>query len=387
MAPIPKLPGQYAPPSDEWAPPDERSGDDRMVIQPPEPNIDPKMREIDARKMPPGLEFLQRPENNVDTLRPLKHDIAYRGQPVGAPAKAAADLPGVKDLTGLPRRQFGQFAGGKPVGMIIHHTSANEKGAEQVARALRYRGLGVQYSIDRDGNISRLIPEGERGAHMREGKGPGAGLSNANMAGVEIIGDPAGGLPINEKQIEAAGRLIGWHSQTYGYDPQTRVFGHGEVNPHKERAEGMEVVSRLRAGTLDLGLTPPKPGSAQYWAQGRAPKSDTQVAQAIIPPAPRPATRPGQMPVPPAPVEAKRPAAQPQEVAGAPPFARQRHASARSNGRQRSISAAPQSRSGFSQVALQGDGYGLGVIATAYEVELPESGDVELSIPVPMTFI
>lgn len=81
--PIPKLPGNYIPPYDEWGPPptqgdlpDSPDIDPSMVIPAPEPGIDPNMREIDARKMPEGWEHVQRPENNVDILRPLIHNIA-----------------------------------------------------------------------------------------------------------------------------------------------------------------------------------------------------------------------------------------------------------------------------------------------------------------------
>ncbi len=348
----------------------------------------------------------------------LQQDIGFKPgqQQAAAPVK---DLPGVKDLTGNARKQFGQFEGGKPVGMIIHHTSANERDGGQVGRALRYRGLGVNYTIDREGNISRLIPEGERGAHMREGQGPGAGLSNKNMAGVEIIADPAGGVPVNDKQIEAAGKLVGWHSRTYGYDPQKSVFGHGEVNPHKEREEGMEVVSRLRAGKLALGGEGPKPGSAEYWAQGRAPKQDQQVAEKITPPEPRPATRPGQDPVPPAPKPAVRPAppaavaekapaptqsasAEPQAAPAGPKDSKTASAAPASNSGQRgagrsegaSSSARNPRQGGFGR-GYDGAGdhggsiYGAASVrAVSTETELPETdGELHIRIDVPMSVV
>ncbi len=185
----------------------------------------------------------------------------------------------------------GPFAtkSGAPVGMIIHHTSGHEKDAQAVADELRASGKGVQYVNDRgpDGTganprLWRLIPEGEttgRGGHIMSGWGPkGQGLSNLNIAGVEIIADPTGEsgpkTPVTPAQQALAGQLIGWHSEKYGYDPQKRVFGHGEVNPgHREAAEGMEVVSRVRAGTLPLTSTTEvaqaKWGTAEYW-RGKA---------------------------------------------------------------------------------------------------------------------
>jgi hypothetical protein len=79
--PIPKLPGSYIPPWDEWGPPPtvgdtpDSPVDSAMVVPAPEPDIDPNMRQIDPRRVY-GFEDMQRPENNVDTLRPLVHNIA-----------------------------------------------------------------------------------------------------------------------------------------------------------------------------------------------------------------------------------------------------------------------------------------------------------------------
>lgn len=350
-------------------------------------------------------------------------NVAQNGPQMKPVAQAAGDLV-MQDLTGQAHRSFGQLDGGKPVGMIIHHTSANEKDAAQVGRALYGRGLGVQYVIDREGNISRLLPEGERGAHMRAGTGPGAGLGNQNMAGVEIIGDPAGGVPINDKQIAAAGKLIGWHSQKYGYDPKTSVFGHGEVNAHKERLEGMEVVSRLRDGTLDLSVGKPKPGSQAYWEQGRASKAasssdkDKPVWPRVLPkngerqqpapieaPHPQPAARP-RANVDPIPAPAPRPAVRPKaadggatapnKAASARPMPPQPKDAPGPSARPRASHAAPSSpapsqgapSAGRHGSSVAGSDVGLGAIHAADETTLPEGeGEVTIEVYVPMSFV
>lgn len=126
-------------------------------------------------------------------------------------------------------------------GFIIHHTGGRGD-VDGVVNTLNQRGLSVQYVIDREGKIHQLMPSGSRASHMKKGQGVGAGLSNSNTEGVEIIAkDDSDILPV---QVEAAKRL----AQQLGYAPN-QVYGHGEVNPHKQKTEGATVVSAIRGGT------------------------------------------------------------------------------------------------------------------------------------------
>jgi len=125
--------------------------------------------------------------------------------------------------------------------------------------------------------IYRLLPEGEKAWHA------GVTKYNQNYAGVEIIARDD--KDVNEKQVAAAGQLLGWHSQKYGYDPKTHVFGHGEISSNKEPDEERKVVTALRAGTLALSggtavVQGPKALSHQYWEIGRVKSGETQVAKA-----------------------------------------------------------------------------------------------------------
>ena len=126
-------------------------------------------------------------------------------------------------------------------GFIIHHTGGRGS-VDGVINTLNQRGLSVQFIIDREGKIHQVMPSGSRASHMRKGKGVGAGLSNSNTEGVEIIAkNDADVLPV---QVEAAKRL----AAQLGYSP-SQVYGHGEVNPHKQRTEGSTVVSSIRGNT------------------------------------------------------------------------------------------------------------------------------------------
>jgi hypothetical protein len=126
-------------------------------------------------------------------------------------------------------------------GFIIHHTGGRGD-VGGVVNTLNQRGLSVQYVIDREGKIHQLMPSGSRASHMKKGQGVGAGLSNSNTEGVEIIAkDDSDVLPV---QVEAAKQL----ATQLGYAPN-QVYGHGEVNPHKQRTEGATVISAIRGGS------------------------------------------------------------------------------------------------------------------------------------------
>lgn len=168
---------------------------------------------------------------------------AERAATAVTPAAPTGDSQ-IQDVTGRAGN-LGKGPMSNVSGMIVHHT-AGRGTLDSVLRTFRQTGYPAQFVIDREGHIFRTIPEGQMGHHMRRGEGVGAGRSNLNMQGVEIIAnDDADVLDIQKK---AALRLIDEQSKRYGYDPTTNVFGHGEVNPgHKQASEGMGVVNLVRA--------------------------------------------------------------------------------------------------------------------------------------------
>lgn len=124
-----------------------------------------------------------------------------------------------------------------PQAFIMHHTSGRGS-IEGLRETLRQRGLGVEYGMDREGNISQI--GGPGAANIMRGWGPkGQGLSNRNIVGMEVIA--RNNRDVTEKQIRSAQEFI---RKNY---PNTPVFGHGEVNPgHKEADEGMAIVGAIR---------------------------------------------------------------------------------------------------------------------------------------------
>lgn len=146
----------------------------------------------------------------------------------------------------------------QPTAFIFHHTSGGGDVAG-VEDTLRQRHLGVEFVMDRNGNIVRT---GNAGAsHMLPGWGAGAGLSNANTIGMEVIA--ANNRDVTPAQVAAAQNFIAQ------YYPNTPVYGHGEVNPgHKEADEGAAIVSAIRRQRGSDGAAPSGVGYMQQIPSG-----------------------------------------------------------------------------------------------------------------------
>jgi muramidase (phage lysozyme) len=126
-------------------------------------------------------------------------------------------------------------------GLVIHHTGG-EGSVQGVVDVLNKRGFGVQYVMDRDGTIYQTTPEGARVAHFKNAEN-GSGLSNDNAVGIEIIAKDDSDL--TPAQVASAVR---WIDAMRGKYPSigNNVFGHGELNSHKQETEGQSVVSAWR---------------------------------------------------------------------------------------------------------------------------------------------
>jgi len=122
---------------------------------------------------------------------------------------------------------------------ILHHTGGRGN-AEGVINTLNTRSvgtcksgcLGVQWVIDRKGDIYQTLPRGTRGGHIKDSLSH-PDVNNNTTQGVEIIGSDDNDILLN--QCLSAYRLI----KSLGYS-QDNIYGHGEVNPHKHATEGQK---------------------------------------------------------------------------------------------------------------------------------------------------
>lgn len=172
----------------------------------------------------------------------------------------------IKDISNLADFKAPGLTGHQ--GFIFHHTGGGGGGPESVVNTLNQRGLGVQYVMDRNGQIFRTLPEGMQGAHIRNGQGPGTGLSNRNTEGMEIMAkDDSDILPA---QVESAKKFWADYQKKF---PDAKVFGHGEINPHKMATEGHTVVDAIRHGKAPTptGLPEEAHGASLAEYMGRNP--------------------------------------------------------------------------------------------------------------------
>lgn len=144
--------------------------------------------------------------------------------------------------------KFGKLEGdGLAKGLILHHTGGRGK-VGSIMDIFKQRGFPAQYVLDRDGTIYRTLPEGYQGRQIKSGKGIGQGFTNANTEGIEVIAKNS--EDFTPKQQEALKKFIAWHSQKNLYDPTQTVFGHGEINPHKDPGEGLIIARQTRLKPL-----------------------------------------------------------------------------------------------------------------------------------------
>jgi len=144
----------------------------------------------------------------------------------------------ITDISDLSRFKAGGRAENKA--FVVHHT-AGRGTAQGVVDVLNKRGLGVQWVVDRSGNIFRTLPSGSVGGQILNSdkyappSSGTRGLNNRNTEGVEVIANnDADILPV---QVEAVRAL----TKALGYKPW-QVVPHGVVNMgHKEEDEGYTI--------------------------------------------------------------------------------------------------------------------------------------------------
>jgi hypothetical protein len=189
-------------------------------------------------QLPPGSVYIDPRDGSVKTT-PGKAPAAQQpgGAPITAralPAGAAPPIQPAQPVTTNPNgsdfpQRVQAVGNNDPAAFITHHTSGRGT-VDGVISTLKQRGLGVQYVMDREGNIFQTGGPGAQ--NILTGWGPkGTGLSNQNIVGMEIIAKDD--KDVTPQQAQSFARFI---AARY---PNTPIFGHGEVNPgHKEEDEG-----------------------------------------------------------------------------------------------------------------------------------------------------
>jgi hypothetical protein len=146
--------------------------------------------------------------------------------------------------------------GGAPKAFVAHWTGGGGSIAG-VENTLRQRGLGVEYVMDRNGNIKQTGGPGS--AHIRNENRYGTalgrqlGLKSSNTVGMEVIADPTNPrhpLPYTDAQLAAFPQFAREHY------PHTPFYGHGEIQSSKQRGEGLALANAVRADRVAHGEDP-----------------------------------------------------------------------------------------------------------------------------------
>lgn len=180
-------------------------------------------------------------KDNIDSTASTLTNNFERPARDNSPVRAANARAALNGITPAPGNEGGNSGeGGKdgqPSAFIFHHTGGRGS-VDGVRNTLTQRGLGVQYIMDRDGNIHE--GGGNMRSHIKPGVTPdGMRVSNANTKGMEIIAK--NDADITPAQVEAAKQFMA------GKYPGVPAYGHGQVNPHKQRTEGSTVVDAVNA--------------------------------------------------------------------------------------------------------------------------------------------
>jgi len=249
--------GFNAPPSSFGGPsPNAPSFTDAQNITPGAPEWPPAPPRPAEGKFTNRVAPLTPPAAPEPTTEDLLQLLSNPSQP---PAVAAIERAATSNAPPFEARDISNLStyshrpmDGVPQALIVHHT-AGRGTPEGVVDTLNQRGLGTHYVIDRTGQIHQALRSGAAGAHMRPSDVNN--LSNANTVGVEVIANDD--RDITPQQIEASYRL---RDMLRGQNPDLQVYGHGEVNKHKQATEGTTIANVLRGGQRPV-FTPSAPSS------------------------------------------------------------------------------------------------------------------------------
>lgn len=130
--------------------------------------------------------------------------------------------------------------------LITHYTGTSAPFENLVKYTLRVdkaRGgqFGYHFVIDEDGKIVQTAPLSKRTNQIRSNAK--IGVHNANAIGISLHARSEG--HITKAQIAAGLALANALSSTFNI-PKASIYGHGEINAHKDPVEGITLAKALR---------------------------------------------------------------------------------------------------------------------------------------------
>lgn len=134
--------------------------------------------------------------------------------------------------------------------LVLHHTGGHGLGATirtlESARDAEGTQYATHYVVDRDGKVYQIRPDSDILYHI--GSSKRNDVVNQNSLGVEIIGKNSSDF--TPEQIVAVKSLSSQLKKKYGISSD-RIFGHGEIAPHKMASEGRELAKSIRGEFME----------------------------------------------------------------------------------------------------------------------------------------
>ncbi|CAJ0943828.1 unnamed protein product, partial [Mesorhabditis belari] len=114
--------------------------------------------------------------------------------------------------------------------IVVHHTV--DPTLPDTILSLKNAGLSVQYIVDRDGKIYRLVDDYRRAYHAGAGiwRGDGCTVDDTNTRSVGIETVNTGGEPYPDVQVKALHQLISYLRTKWHVEPQN-IIAHHENSP------------------------------------------------------------------------------------------------------------------------------------------------------------
>lgn len=225
-----------------------------------EATIEKRKREIEGRLLMGQYRGLikQDPEAAAELFKRIQEGNYEIDQPRPIGPRGALNEV---DRTSTGLRNLG---GIKPEGIVFHHTSGTT--VDGAIDTLAKRGLSYNYLIDKDGTVHTIVPPEKGAQHMRPGSN---GMSSGNTIGISFVA--RNDRDVTDEQRQAARSLAARDAARFGIS-QEKVFGHGEVNSHKEHDEGKTDAEWIRKNGFGGGapqlISGPEPVERPAKAEG-----------------------------------------------------------------------------------------------------------------------
>lgn len=152
------------------------------------------------------------------------------------------------EYVGDPRKPYGAAAtkAKKPFQFLITHYTGSSAPFWNVVKycnrvdPARGGQFGYHFFIDKDGTIVQGAPLSKRTNQIKTNAS--VGVSNSNAIGISLHNP---GETPTQAQLDA-GVKLGRAVMAAFNIPKANVYGHGEINSHKERIEGLTLAKLLR---------------------------------------------------------------------------------------------------------------------------------------------